>query len=391
MKLMKLGLQPQITLKPVPRGSEFAAFLVNQAGMDSVLMRGQIEDACVRDLITYFGDKKIRCTDDWLRTLIKAELAGGNFAATNMPERLSRQLADLSADSIAEIAADLSVLLNTKRTDFNYLRYSLNAVSSVMGDLFKEDLFDISGLNNKEKENLQASLSEVMEQKLSDTSSLMSWLDKVTNLHYQVIDLHGADDFKTGKDGVEIAIKPSKAMQAARKSKSYVSTKSMSTYKLRVYDYALVHSKKFLKPSESVSVQELEFEKRLRSYQNYVGLSIKEIKSLLEKSLDNKQLKEKYLLGIRTDESNSNRSIISITESLTRQRKITINYSGLSVSLRLIKPILGSLKSQLLLTPDQKIWRAEAKSGADFLSVEIDSLRDEDLSKIEKILQLHSE
>ena len=308
-----------------------------------------------------------------------------------MPERLSRQLADLSADSIAEIAADLSVLLNTKRTDCNYLRYSLNAVSSVMGDLFKEDLFDISGLNNKEKENLQASLSEVMEQKLSDTSSLMSWLDKVTNLHYQVIDLHGADDFKTGKDGVEIAIKPSKAMQAARKSKSYVSTKSMSTYKLRVYDYALVHSKKFLKPSESVSVQELEFEKRLRSYQNYVGLSIKEIKSLLEKSLDNKQLKEKYLLGIRTDESNSNRSIISITESLTRQRKITINYSGLSVSLRLIKPILGSLKSQLLLTPDQKIWRAEAKSGADFLSVEIDSLRDEDLSKIEKILQLHSE
>ena len=101
MKLMKLGLQPQITLKPVPRGSEFAAFLVNQAGMDSVLMRGQIEDACVRDLITYFGDKKIRCTDDWLRTLIKAELAGGNFAAINMPERLSRQLANLSADSIA--------------------------------------------------------------------------------------------------------------------------------------------------------------------------------------------------------------------------------------------------------------------------------------------------
>jgi hypothetical protein len=43
------------------------------------------------------------------------------------------------------------------------------------------------------------------------------------------------------------------------------------------------------------------------------------------------------------------------------------------------------------LTPDQKTWRAEAKSGSDFLSVEIDFLRDEDLSKIEKILQLHSE
>lgn len=391
MKLMKLGIQPQIELKPVPRGSEFAAFLVNQAGIDSVLMRGQIEDACVRDLVTYFDDKKIRYTDDWLRALIKAELAGGNFAATNMPERLSRQLTDLSADSVAEIAADLSVLLNTKRSDFNYLRYSLNAVSTVMGDLFKENLFDIYGLSNKEKENLQASLNEVMEQKLNDASSVMNWLDKVTNLQYQVIDLHGSNDLKKGKNGVEISIKTSNVIQAARKSKSYVSTKSMSTYKLRVYDYALVNSKKFLKPSESVFEQEFDFEKRLRNYKNYVGLSIKEIKSLFEKSLDSKQLKEKYLFGIGTDKSNLNSSVVSITESLTKQRKIMIKYSGVSVSSRLIKPILGSLKSQLLLTPDQKIWRAEAKSGADFLSVEIDSLKNEDLSKIERILQLHSE
>lgn len=107
--------------------------------------------------------------------------------------------------------------------------------------------------------------------------------------------------------------------------------------------------------------------------------------------MDSEQLKEKYLLGIRTDESNLNNSIVSVTESLSRQRKITIQYSGVSVSLRLIKPILGSLRSQLLLTPNQKSWRAEAKSGAEFLSVEIDSLKNEDLSKIEKILQLHSE
>ena len=388
---MKLGLQPQIALKTVPRGSEFAAFLVNQAGIDSVLMRGQIEDACVRDLVTYFDEKKIRYTDDWLRALIKAELAGGNFAATNMPERLRRQLVDFSTESIAEIAADLSVLLNTKRSDFNYLRYSLNAVSSVMGDLFKEDLFDIYGLNNKEKENLQASLSEVMEQKLNDASSVMSWLDKVTNLQYQVIDLRGADDFKKGKDGVEIAMKPSKAIQAARGSKSYVSTKSMSTYKLRVYDYTLAQSKKFLKSSESIFSQKFDFEGRLSIYQDYIGLSKIEIKSLLEKSIDTKQLKEKYFLGISASDSSSKSSIINITESLTKQRKIEISYSGNSVSARLIKPILSSLKSQLLLTPNQKIWRSEARSGSDFLSVTIDSLQSEDLAKIEKILQLHSE
>ena len=388
---MKLGLQPQIALKPVPRGSEFAAFLVNQAGIDSVQMRGQIEEACARDLITYFDQRKIRYTDDWVRALIKAELAGGSFAATNMPERLSRQLTELSAESIAEIAADLSVLLNSKRSDFNYLRYSLNAVSTVMGDLFKEDIFEIPGLGAKEKTNLQVNLSEIMEQKLNDASTVVSWLDKVTNLQYQVIDLYGAEDFVINKEGFEVAAKPSKSMKEVRKKKSYVSTKSMSTYKLRVYDYALIHSKKFLKPSDSVFKREFDFEKRLNSYRNYIGLSRNEIKSLLEKSQDAKQLKEKYLLGIGGDKSNLQGSIVSITEFLTKNRKITINYSGARVSTRLIKPILGSLKSQLLLIPDQKIWKAEAKSGSDFLSISIDSLKSEDLSKIEKILQLHSE
>lgn len=388
---MKLGLQPQIALKPVPRGGEFATFLVNQAGIDSVQMRGQIEEACARDLVTYFDQKKIRYSDDWVKTLIKAELAGGNFAATNMPERLSRQLTDLSAESIAEIAADLSVLLNSKRSDFNYLRYSLNAVSTVMGDLFKEDIFEIPGLSGKEKAKLQENLSEIMEQKLNEASTVMSWLDKVTNLHYQVIDLYGTDDFARNKEGIEVATKPSKAVKEARKKTSYVSTKSMSTYKLRVYDYALMYSKKFLKPWEDVFKQGFEFEKRLNSYRNYTGLSINEIKSILEKSQNNKQLKEKYLLGFGGDESVLPGSIVSIMEFLTKNRKITINYSGTRVSTRLIKPILGSLKSQLLLIPDQKIWRAEAKSGNDFLSVSIDSLKGDDLSKIEKILQLHSE
>ena len=391
MKLMKLGLQPQIELKAVPRGSEFAAFLVNQAGIDSVQMRGQIEEASAVDLVTYFDERKIRYTDDWVRALVKAELAGGNFAATNMPERLSRQLTDLSAESIAEIAADISVLLNSKRSDFNYFRYSLNAVSTVMGDLFKEDILEIPGLSGKEKANLQVNLSEIMEQKLNDVSTVMSWLDKVTNLHYQVIDLYRADDFVIDKEGFKVAANSSKSVKEVSKKKSYVSTKSMSTYKLRVYDYALIHSKKFLKPSDSVFMQESDFEKRLKSYRNYIGLSKNEINSLLEKSQDNKQLKEKYLLGIHRDKSNSQGSSVSITELLTKNRKITINYSGTRVSTRLIKPILGSLKSQLLLIPDQKIWRAEAKSGNDFLSVSIDSLKSEDLSKIEKILQLHSE
>jgi hypothetical protein len=391
MKLMKLGLQPQIALKPVPRGSEFAAFLINQAGIDSVQMRSQIEDACVKDLVTYFEDKKIRYTDDWLKGLIKAELAGGLFAATNMPERLKRQLVDLSAESIAEIAADLSVLLNAKRSDFNYLRYSLNAVSTIMGDLFKEDLFDISGINNKEKANLQANLKEVLDEKLSDASGLMAWLDKVTNLHYQVIDLHGADHFVQDKRKVELEGKTSKPAQEVRQKKSYVSTKSMSTYKLRVYDYTLAQSKKFLKTSESIFSQKFDFEERLSIYKNYVGLSKIEIKSLLERSVDTKQLKEKYFRGIDASNSSSKSSIINITESLTKQRKIHISYSGNRVSSRLIKPILSSLKSQLLLTPNQKIWRSEAKSGSDFLSVTIDSLHSDDLAKIEKILQLHSE
>jgi hypothetical protein len=81
---------------------------------------------------------------------------------------------------------------------------------------------------------------------------------------------------------------------------------------------------------------------------------------------------------------------VSIVETLSRQRSLKINFAGELVAKRLIKPIINSLKSQLLIVPNQRIWKSEARSGSDFLSVEIEELKNDDLLKIQKILELHS-
>ena len=390
MKLARLGLQPSVQLKGVPSGAEFAQFLVSEASIDSVKIRTKIEEACFRDLSAYFDMKKIAHSREWLGLLIKAELAGGSFASLNMPERLKRQLDQESAISIAEIAADISILLNTKRSDFNYFRYSLNAVVTVMGSLFKEDLFEIPGITKNDISSLQKSLREVLEMRLDDSEKLMAWLEQVTNLHYKVIELHNLENSEKQEKPRNTETDKLKKLRETHKTKSNVSTKSMSTYRLRVFDYAILKSQQFLKTSKN-SNSHLEFGKRLDQALSYREMNSQTIKKLIDETSSRKDLVEKYSTNSTETSGLKDEPLVSVRENLTKQNVLNISYSGSRVSSILINPVLKSLKSQLLLTPNQKKWRSEARSGEDYLSIELDSLKTEDLIKIEKILQLHSE
>lgn len=384
----KKANSPASPFRGIPRGAEFARYLVEKAGLDSARIKSQIEEACIRDLSTYFEDRSVRFSVDWLKSLVKAELAGGSFAATNIPERLQRQLTDMSNEEIAGTAADISILLSEKRSDFNYLRYSLNAVSTVMGDLFKDNLFDIPRLSKREKDVLENNLQDILEVKLTEASTLKTWLDEVTTLHYKVIDLL--------ESSTELDKKRSSGTRSnkeflgeAKNNKQHVSTKSLSTYKLRVDDYAFTQAQSFLKDYRNIK-KKMEFDIRMTPYEQYVGMTKQEIKAKLKESANSGQLKEKYFVGLNPSKSDKTDEIVSIKENISSKKIIDISYSGNGVSLRLIRPILNSLRSQLLLNPNQKQCRSEARSGGEFLSVTIDALNSEDLPKIEKILKLHA-
>ena len=174
-----------------------------------------------------------------------------------------------------------------------------------------------------------------------------------------------------------------------KKNKQHVSTKSLSTYKLRVDDYAITQSQSFLKEYKNMK-KNMEFDTRMTPYEQYVGMTKQEIKSKLKENINSDQLKEKYLVGLAPSKGEKSDEIVSIKENISSKKIMDISYSGDGVSLRLIRPILNSLRSQLLLNPNQKQWRSEARSGGEFLSVAIDALISEDLPKIEKILQLHA-
>jgi hypothetical protein len=387
VKIARLGLQPELPLKAIPSGAEFAQFLVNEAGLDSARLRSSVEDACLRDLKVYFESRKIEASRDWLLTLARAELAGGAFAANNLPERLRRYLDEAPVELVADIAADISILLQDKRSDFNYFRYSLNAVSTVMGDLFREDLFDDEGLNRGDLKSLQDQLANIFSKKLSDEKAVANWLDDIMSFHFKLIAQTNTPEVTSARDAYVKGL--GTLNKDVQKSKSFVSTKSMSTYKLRVYDYAMLQSRKFIK-SFHESFQQTEFELRSARFKSINSPTQDQIAKILGENKNRKDQATKYLSLMNKKESNNNSDVVSVVEYLSKKRELIVSYAGEGVAQRLIKPILNSLKSQLQISPSQQTWKSEAKSGSDFLSVQIDDLRSEDLAKIEKILQLHA-
>lgn len=387
MKLIRGAVRPQNPLTGAPTGKQFAEYLLTESGIDAVRMRTLIEEACFEDLSIYFKYREIESSRDWLNSLISAELAGGTFAALNLPERLKRNLPSASMELVSELSVDISILLSDKRTDFNYFRYTLNAVSKVMGSLLKENLLDeIPDLSQKEKLFIEKDLRLIQDMKLSNIIELNQWLDKLTNFHYKLIELMSSEP----ADDESISNRNEAFFDRKQNMKNYVSTKSMSTYRLRVVDYSLLKAQSFIKDNQKFK-NKIDFEVRINKYKNYTAPTKNELIEFLDKFPDKNSIEKRYKVdAVSLNFELDNQKIVSIVETLSRQRSLKINFAGELVAKRLIKPIINSLKSQLLIVPNQRIWKSEASSGSDFLSVEIEGLKNEDLLKIQKILELHS-
>jgi hypothetical protein len=254
MKLIRGAVRPQNPLTGAPTGKQFAEYLLTESGIDAARMRTLIEEACFEDLSIYFKYREIESSRDWLNSLISAELAGGTFAALNLPERLKRNLPSASRELVSELSVDISILLSDKRTDFNYFRYTLNAVSKVMGSLLKENLLDeIPDLSQKEKLFIEKDLRLIQNMKLSNIIELNQWLDNLTNFHYKLIELMSSEP----ADDESISNRNEAFFDRKQNMRNYVSTKSMSTYRLRVVDYSLLKAQSFIKDNQKSKKCEL--------------------------------------------------------------------------------------------------------------------------------------
>ncbi len=361
------------------RGAELASHLLASAAIDLKIARSAIEASLRADLISYFEGKGLSFPPGFLDSLVSAEMAGGLFAKRNMPERLRRGLAGLTQTDAARMAAEIAILNLSRKKDFNYIRYTVNAVNSVFGNLQKRNLFEIPKLSTFERNKLEKEREQLLARTFSTFEQVDSWLEDVISIHYEI-----SNFWEEEVDSEGIA---STDLMKAKKKKGFVSTKSLSTYRLRVKEYAecealkLFPSPKAMLPSDVFS--------RIEKYKNYKPLSIREI----QKQIQNNHLKieklsmefEQEYHSVKAQELDSNNAISTKVE-LDKGKILSVKYSGEQINKQLIRPIINSLRSQLILSESASSYEAVASNDDSQLSVEIGHLKKSDLEKIEIFL-----
>lgn len=357
------------------------AHLLASAALDLKLARSNIEVSLRADLTIYLESKGIGAAPGWLESLISAEMAGGMFARRNLPERLRRQLPDLSRSQIFQIAAEITALNVQRKKDFNYVRYTVNAVNSVFGSLQRRDLFEIPGLTLAEKRRLEGEREKLLTQEIPSPSLLDTWIEDVISIHHEI------SSYLEGDEETDQAPQVSIEILKAKKKKGFVSTKSLSTYRLRVKNYAQFEAAKLFSEQGSTNPSDLQL--RMQKYERYKKMSKTQIERFLE---ENKERIAKNANDFRqesSEETSNNKSqeaLISTKVELSANKILQVRYSGNSIDPQLIRPILNSLRSQLILADEKAHLTAEAHNGTAYLSVDINQMKKTDLEKIEIFL-----
>lgn len=376
-----MGPSPTARKSPTTRGIDVVTHLLASAALDLKLARSLIEVSQRADLTTYLEGKGIGAAPGWLESLISAEMAGGVFARRNLPERLRRQLPDLSKSQIFQIAAEITALNVQRKKDFNYVRYTVNAVNSVFASLQRRDLFEIPGLSLAEKRRLEGERERLLTQEIPSPSLLDAWIEDVISIHHEISSYLEGDEESDQAPQVSIEI------LKAKKKKGFVSTKSLSTYRLRVKDYAQFEAAKLF--SDQSLTYQSDLQLLLEKYNDYKELSKTQIERFLEENQDriatsvNEFRKE---LSEETSNNKSQEALISTKVELSANKILQVRYSGNSIDPQLIRPILNSLRSQLILADEKAHLTAEARNGTAYLSVDINQMKKTDLEKIEIFL-----
>lgn len=372
-----------------PRGEDLAQFLAREATLDSTRLKEIIEDAALSDLDAYFQARNLNFDIKELKVILGAVLPGGNFTFKNLPVRLERVLPRTSKSSIEETSTELYLMLQGKRSDLNYFRYTLNAVSKVLGDIVK--IFDeriIMGLQPADESRIIKKLSILMSEEVTVPDEVTLWINDLCNLYIEISELIQ----KSGTVDLFDQNKSSGAYEKVIKSKvdiSSVSTKSISTYVLRLREYVSYRANNLGTKDQKKTFQ-LDFQQRILNYKDYISPSEEALNKNWKNAKNYEQVLELFQKTNTSSAINSKSKIVTIKERLLSKGIASISFSGLGIEESLIPPVLRSLKSQLKIMPNQKIFVSEAETETDYLSVSVEGLKEKDLESLRLILDSHA-
>lgn len=371
-------------VEAVQNGKGFARYLRDSIYADTAELTTKIDQRLADYLGEYLEFKNMQCPANSFFSLINPIKAGGSVLTSYLPAKIKEIFPDIRENEVLEVAVDLDLLLTPFVTDINFMRYLSNAVRHLTNSLLDEELIEIPELSQKEFNTLKTKLEDLYNLQLREVDQLFLWIEKALNWHEQINDLIGINDFKTDKEGVDRYSKPSLNTIAKRKSKNYVSAKTLSTYAVRCRMYVLFKGHTLF---PDLVYKTGPIEELFAKYNKSSKVRVEEIREITTNKLQRAQSLEKFDLAEKKIANFMADHLIAVDIPFPKNRTLEVRYSSQGVSTELITPVINSLRAQLKLDPNKSTRKAKVNSPTEHLSVEIDDLKESELSKVEQALK----
>jgi CRISPR/Cas system-associated protein Cas5 (RAMP superfamily) len=377
MKISVEALQLNFARSGPLRGQELAQELVTRAKQVGSSARKVLEASCLADLEKYLENelsRKISMTQ--IEYIYAAALAGGAYAAENLPSRVRKISPELAGDELVQICCEIEALISGRKSTIDSIRTTVNSITTIFGDLIKDTLISESDQKKVRFREFEEKRTRLLNKKVADYEEFYKWIDE-SIIFYRLVSEYRSEELSKS---ISSNSTDSGDLISAKRKKGFVSTKSIDTYEKRIGDFVseFVVINKKENPLVSNSILEA-----IKPYYSYTP-SLVAIRNLIEENMKENS-RAKYLQYVAIEGKSIIEEHAQELEHFIDDRAIKISYSN-KIMTESIDQVLNSLRAQL--ASKRLDGKAKHRVGNSFLSIEVPGIKKGDIEEIATVLRL---
>ena len=359
------------------RGQELAQELVTRAKQVGSSARKVLEASCLADLEKYLENelsRKISMTQ--IEYIYAAALAGGAYAAENLPSRVRKISPELAGDELVQICCEIEALISGRKSTIDSIRTTVNSITTIFGDLIKDTLISESDQKKARFREFEENRKRLLNKKVADYEEFYKWIDE-SIIFYRLVSEYRSEELSKI---ISSNSTDSGDLISAKRKKGFVSTKSIDTYEKRIGDFIseFVVINKKENPLVSTSILQA-----ITPYDSY-NPSLITIRNLIESNMKESS-RARYFHFTAVEDNNIVEEHAQELEHFIDDRSIKISYSN-KIMTESIDQVLNSLRAQL--ASKRLDGKAIHRVGRNFLSIEVPGIKKGDIEELATVLRL---
>lgn len=358
------------------KGRELAQELVASAKQVGSSARKVLEASCLADLEKYLENelsRKISTTQ--IEYVYAAALAGGAYAAENLPSRIRKISPELAGDELAQLCCEIESLISGRKSTIDSIRTTVNSVTTIFGDLLKDTLISESDQKRVRFREMEEHRKRLLNKRVADYEEFNKWISESIIFYRNVSEYRSEEISK----GISSNSSNSEDLLSAKRKKGFVSTKSIDTYEKRINDFVaefVVVNKREVSQISTPILHAIE------PYEVHTP-SLIAIKNLIASNMKESS-RARYLQHLTTENRDVIEKHTQELEHFIDDRAVKIMYSNRIIT-ESIDQVLNSLRAQLA---GKRIdGKAKHRIGESFLSIEVPGLKRGDIEDIATVLR----